>query len=358
VYERQRLTPTGPSDVQVQVLSEAPGGPRVTVGSRTVRVPHVSQLVHYAHLVLVNVTASEADDRVVLHSGSVLADSGVVLLVGSSGWGKTTLTIELVRRGWGFLSDDFAILRPDGVIEPFPHRVNLTDNSVAMLGLHPSESELRLQGAGGLSKWMVDVDTIFPGSLAGAGRLSAVFVLSPAADSSPAAQPDGDTRPRQPEADKEWILELDHLPSGFETRLGQLPGVQSAHVRPQSAPARVSLRVEAGAKIVADLDELCAAEDVTILSALKGSPVAPSFAGSASAEQVEVVQALPILLSHSLSLSGRRFLHGTNGPVVMTALAHLRRSIEASGASVYWLTPGELSSTADLVQQISREAAP
>lgn len=47
-----------------------------------------------------------------LHAACLLTPDGVgVLIVGSSGSGKSTLTIGLIRKGWGYLSDDALLLR-------------------------------------------------------------------------------------------------------------------------------------------------------------------------------------------------------------------------------------------------------
>ena len=56
-----------------------------------------------------------------LHAGSVANDRGAVVLPGEWARGKSSLTLELVRRGWQFLSDDISPLDPAaGLILPFP----------------------------------------------------------------------------------------------------------------------------------------------------------------------------------------------------------------------------------------------
>ena len=47
-----------------------------------------------------------------LHAASVVSTSGVgLLIVGAPGSGKSTLALGLLRRGWGYLSDDAVLLR-------------------------------------------------------------------------------------------------------------------------------------------------------------------------------------------------------------------------------------------------------
>lgn len=47
-----------------------------------------------------------------LHAAGVVSPAGVgVLIVGESGCGKSTLAIQLIREGWGYLSDDAVLLR-------------------------------------------------------------------------------------------------------------------------------------------------------------------------------------------------------------------------------------------------------
>lgn len=47
-----------------------------------------------------------------LHGAGVVSPAGVgVLIVGESGCGKSTLAIQMIRGGWGYLSDDAVLLR-------------------------------------------------------------------------------------------------------------------------------------------------------------------------------------------------------------------------------------------------------
>lgn len=57
---------------------------------------------------------------VVVHAGVVAIGESVVVLPGKSEAGKTTLTLELVRRGAEYYSDEFALMDPAGRVHPYP----------------------------------------------------------------------------------------------------------------------------------------------------------------------------------------------------------------------------------------------
>lgn len=56
-----------------------------------------------------------------LHASAVLTDRGVVAIAAASGTGKSTLALELVRRGWPLFADDTVVLGRRGeAIEAYP----------------------------------------------------------------------------------------------------------------------------------------------------------------------------------------------------------------------------------------------
>lgn len=54
-----------------------------------------------------------------LHSGSVAKGNKVVLLIGNSGMGKTTLTLELLKHNFTYLSDEYGVIIP-GTLKVIP----------------------------------------------------------------------------------------------------------------------------------------------------------------------------------------------------------------------------------------------
>jgi hypothetical protein len=62
------------------------------------------------------------NDFVLLHAASLVHPSGGgIVLAGASGCGKSTLAMGLLARGWSYLCDEFALVRPQtGCLHPFP----------------------------------------------------------------------------------------------------------------------------------------------------------------------------------------------------------------------------------------------
>ncbi|HEV3309104.1 MAG TPA: hypothetical protein VG815_01080 [Chloroflexota bacterium] len=74
------------------------------------------------------------DDELAIHSAAVAADGRALLIAGASGAGKSTLTVELLRHGLSFLSDEAVFLSlNDGSVRGFPR-------AIALVGGAPPES--------------------------------------------------------------------------------------------------------------------------------------------------------------------------------------------------------------------------
>lgn len=66
----------------------------------------------------------------VLHSAAAQAPAGPVLLPAPMEAGKSTLVAELVRRGWGYLTDELVALEPDTLaVRAFPRAISLDQGS-------------------------------------------------------------------------------------------------------------------------------------------------------------------------------------------------------------------------------------
>ena len=69
-----------------------------------------------------------------MHSAVVERAGKALLLPGTSGVGKSTLSTVLAARGWRLLSDEVAVIRPnDGLVLPHPRPISLKNNSIDMM---------------------------------------------------------------------------------------------------------------------------------------------------------------------------------------------------------------------------------
>lgn len=96
-----------------------------------------------------------------IHAGVVSFDNHGVLIVADGGYGKTTLVLTLLKRGFKFLSDEMAALgRHDHLVYPFPRSLRVRKDTLSLVGF-PDNT---IGGEEWLDKLLLDIDQILPGS--------------------------------------------------------------------------------------------------------------------------------------------------------------------------------------------------
>ena len=111
-------------------------------------------------------TVHAVQEQVLIHAGAVASPAGTgVLLPAPSGSGKTTLVAGLVRAGFGYLSDEAAVLDPEtGTLYPYPVHLSVKGTSRDRFPEgRPDPAHVGLTG----DAWHVDPEAIRPGSIAG-----------------------------------------------------------------------------------------------------------------------------------------------------------------------------------------------
>jgi len=70
------------------------------------------------------------DNYILIHAAVVSKEGAGYIIIAPSGFGKTTLVLELLSRGYKFLSDEFCLIRSsDFYIDAFPRRIGVKANS-------------------------------------------------------------------------------------------------------------------------------------------------------------------------------------------------------------------------------------
>lgn len=100
------------------------------------------------------------------HCGAAEKRGKGILIPGFSGSGKTTASIALARKGFGFLSDDRSLIRaaPDGSLRllSFPEDVDVTDETIALFP-ELGEGDLFKGQTNGPGKKSFDPEEAYPG---------------------------------------------------------------------------------------------------------------------------------------------------------------------------------------------------
>ncbi len=139
VYKHFVVPPPDVLDIECCVLRSYTGcqGPALFVGESFYPLPDTERFLDHAELILFRHLSELIDDYIVLHAGVVVRRGRAVVFYGQSGFGKTTLTLELVGRGYGFMSDEFCPVRlSDFMVEPFERLVSIRRTSPLYRRIH------------------------------------------------------------------------------------------------------------------------------------------------------------------------------------------------------------------------------
>jgi hypothetical protein len=112
-----------------------------------------------------------------IHASVIYAGDSAALLVGTSGAGKTTLSLALARRGLSVATDDVALVNPETLhVLPIPRCFHLDRQSVALL----EADGFQFPNSWKRSSFMVPSDLGAQAGSAGRARLL-VFMSGPRA---------------------------------------------------------------------------------------------------------------------------------------------------------------------------------
>jgi hypothetical protein len=198
-YAAFRAAPQAGGESIALRLLRAPGEPAYIVsgaaGSRRWPDYQSALLDLFDRLVHALLARLFAQGTYVIHAGAAVFRGRALAIAGRSGQGKTTLTLGLLRRGLGLLSDEFAVVEPaERRLLPYHRSLHVRPGTLDLIPeLHFLHQRPRHQLGGG-SEWAVtphELERALPGCLSGAAPLRYVLLLegAPLADKTPAITP-------------------------------------------------------------------------------------------------------------------------------------------------------------------------
>lgn len=81
--------------------------------------------------------ARKIKDRVFIHAAVVALDGKAIILPGKSGVGKSTIASALIRSGAHYLSDEFALIDPLGMVHPYARNLAIKSPDFGVKRLSP-----------------------------------------------------------------------------------------------------------------------------------------------------------------------------------------------------------------------------
>jgi hypothetical protein len=168
---------TGPGHAPQTEMIALTGQPRPTllVNGQSWPVDRTASLTPQVIMSIYTLIATQVRTHLLFHAGAVSHRGHGLILAGPSGLGKTTLVLELVRRGFKFLSDETAALsRTDRLLHPFPRGLGCTPVTLTLTGFCETRASHPRARSG---KQVKDIAEFGPDSLGPAVPVSHVFLL-------------------------------------------------------------------------------------------------------------------------------------------------------------------------------------
>jgi hypothetical protein len=286
----------------------------------------------YVYHTALNEVLKRVRSHFLLHAGVVAYKGQGVIIAANSTYGKTTLTLELVRRGFDFLTDESAALgRTDKQVHPFPRTVNIRPGTLELIGL---ERVVPPGAPTWLDKLILDIETLRPNSLGQASPISHIVILQ---------DPDMPDRPLDPEL----RFMIDHLDEAFIAAVSQLKTVTALQVDRQTYSHPFLELQTTDTAVTFEQVEALAHQHQLLLSNFGANVKRPSFKGPVRLEAIPRSLATRILLNHFQGGHKSALLQtefGGSGIDLFVELAAL-----ISSAACYKLSVGPLTQTADLI---------
>lgn len=311
--------------------------PSFTFNGKTWSLRHPALVEGFTYEQILMELMSRVQSHILIHAGVVERDQQALLIVAESGFGKTTLTLELVRRGFRFLSDEFAAInRQNGQVYPCPRSLRIRPQTLELIG----RTDLVGRAEIWMQKYMLDIEELYPGRLGCAAPIRTVLVLE-----GPKFYPGQVAQAPFLE------IQVDHAPESFLDDLRKIEGVNDVDVQPATIGVILRLAVERKVTVLRAVEALCQAHEVLLLNVVHKPERPPFFSERAEIKPMSRSEAIMALLDQFLpgprSLIVQEDMHGSPTQLFF----ELGSAIQ--GADCYRMRVGPLDEMANLVSSVT-----
>jgi hypothetical protein len=270
-FERAGVAP----DVVVEISAGAE--PWLAVGGeRQPLVPGIDPTAQLYQRLLVAVMDG-IGTHAILHAAALASgDGGVTLIAAPSGYGKSSLALELVSRGHGFLGDDYAPVElATGRVFPYPRAVGVVPGGTAPLPAAIRRAAEDARAPRLLGKVLVDVGEALGEAavVRTPGPLHRVVLLGAPAERAPGAAPT-------------WVRVMTRATDAahFDGAFSAIEGVEVVRRQSAGGLARWLLRLGHEHEPTAEVTRVL--DDPRVLASEKHWEGSPDFDASPEVERI------------------------------------------------------------------------
>lgn len=308
------------------------GLPELIINGTAYPLPNTLSTLGQAYGQFLRLVFDNVCSHFLFHAGAVANEDGGILVVGDSFYGKTTLVLELVRRGFRFLSDELAALdRKNGWVSPFPRSLHIRPGTLGMMDVDVPSGNAFWYG-----KAIVDVDDVAPQLSIGPVPVKHIVVLADTASA-------GDRHP----SDDVLVVVANAMTAAVVDEIFSLSQVES--IQQDTDDAAPALRIQSSypkATLIA-VEDICRKHGILILDYHLRDVTVPRFGEVAHLQEISHSQTVIELLRRFQPGHRSSLLQSEFGGHPTKMFIELLRLIEP--AQCHQLTIGPIAQNADLV---------
>jgi hypothetical protein len=289
----------------------------------------------YIYETILNTIISRVRSHFLIHAGVISRNNQGIVLVADSAHGKTTLVLELLRRGFNFLSDEMAALgRKDHRVHPFPRSLRIRPGTLELTGFQHAAQNATTW----LDKLLIDIDTLKNNCVGSAVPIQHIVIFKDPAFSE---------IERNIDTPRKIMVVVDRVDDKFIDCIRGYKQVQDLRVDRSRTYPLLHIVASHTTTLLSRIEALCVRYKILLLNYLRKETSRPKFDTHP--------QLVPISKTDAVREILRRFLGGHKSALLQSEFdgnplkLYMELSEIVNQASCHRLYVGTLSGMADLV---------
>jgi len=289
----------------------------------------------YIYENILNTIISRVRSHFLIHAGVISRHGQGIVLVADSAHGKTTLVLELLRRGFQFLSDEMAALgREDRMVHPFPRSLRIRPGTLELTGFPQAGQDAPIW----LDKYLLDIDRIKKDCLGPAVSIRHIVIFQ-----NPALK----KMKRTIDDQRKIMVVVDRVDDAFLDCIREFKQVQNLQVDHSRTYPFLNIVASHTTTLLSQIEAQCVQRKILLLNYQREETSRPKFDALPRLRPMSKTDAVREML--------RRFLGGHKSALLQAEFDgnSLRLYMELAEivkqASCHQLSVGTLSEMADLV---------